>query len=74
MGSKRFSRLFKHECALTSRRQFREKRHFHVEVLTLVKNLLSCMVPELASKVRFTLLSSTRNVQRDRRLGADIFG
>ena len=32
------------------------------------------MVPEVASKVRLTPLSATRNVKRDRRLGAGIFG
>ena len=71
--------FFKHECALTSTRQSDTsgERHFPVEGRNLVenpaKNLLSWMVPEVALKVGFNLLSYTRNVKGNRTLEADIF-
>ena len=65
-------------CVNKHKTDFREKRPSHVEVQTLVENRaksqLSCMVTEVALKVRFALSSTTRNVKRYRRLGADIFG
>ena len=79
-GVKQFGQFFfKHECALKSTRQSDTsgERHFPAEGRNLVenpaKNLLSWMVPEVALKVGFNLLSYTRNVKGNRTLEADIF-